>query len=186
METVGWRTNCWKALLLILVSLGFVGIGVVYIALVGSGNPLECLLMAGCTLVFALFTCVAVWMLIDRRPRIVLDQYGILDRKIGVGRIAWSDIVHAYIQTFGSGRIGRQDFICLEIRNEAEYLRKARPIKRLMAAGNRWLGFTPMVVNLGATDADAHDVLWLIFEFKRCSIESAPEELARTRNRDGL
>jgi hypothetical protein len=173
METVGWRTNCWKALLLILLSLGFVSVGVGYIALVGSGDPLGCLLMAGCTFVFALFTCVSVWMLIDRRPRIVLDQYGILDRKIGVGRIAWSDIIQAYIQTFGSGRIGRQEFICLDVQNEEEYLRNAWPIKRLMAAGNRRLGFTPMVVNLGATDADPHDVLWLIWEYLRRSQESA-------------
>jgi len=179
METVGWRTNCWKALLLILLSLGFVGVGVGYIALVGSGDPLGCLLMAGCTLVFALFTCVAVWMLIDRRPRIVLDQHGILDRKIGVGRIAWPDIIDAHIVTL-SARIGRQEFICLEVRDEEEYLRKAGAITRFLAAGNRWLGYTPLVVNVSATNADAHDVLALIWEFKRRSLESA-----EGRNRDG-
>jgi hypothetical protein len=180
METVGWRTNCWKALLLILICLGFVGTGVGYIALVGSGDPLGCLLMAACILVFGVFTCGAVWMLIDRRPRVVLDQYGILDRKIGVGRIAWPDIIHAYILTFGAGRIGRQDFICLDVHNEEVYLRKAWPIKRFMAAGNRWLGYTSLVVNLGATDADPHDVLWLIFEYRRRSQESA-----EGRTRDG-
>jgi hypothetical protein len=118
-------------------------------------------------------------MLIDRRPRIVLDQRGILDRKIGVGRIAWSDIIDAYIVTM-SARIGRQEFICLEVQNEEEYLRKAWPIKRLIAAGNRRLRFTPMVVNVSATNADAHDVLALIWEFKRRSLESA-----EGRNRDG-
>jgi hypothetical protein len=171
METVEWRTNCWKALLLILLSLGFVGAGVAYILLVRS-DPLGSICMGGCTLFFAFCAVGLLWMLIDRRPRIVLDQYGIFDRKIGVGRIAWSDIIHAYIVTL-SARIGGQEFICLEVRNEEEYLQKAWAIKRFQAAGNRWLGFPPLVVNVTGTDADAHNVLALIWEFKRRSLESA-------------
>src|SRR5438876_97609 len=60
----------------------------------GNGSPLFAI-----ELVSALSCGVlAVWLLLDSRPQLVLDDRGILDRRLRVGRIPWSRIERAYAQ----------------------------------------------------------------------------------------
>jgi hypothetical protein len=57
--------------------------------------------------------------LLDPRPRIVIDDLGIKDRKLGVGLIPWSEITGAYIRS-----IGGSQFICLSLRQPGMFKRK--------------------------------------------------------------
>ncbi len=93
MEKIIIKNSRWKNVMLLIGCLGFViaGIWMVYsgkvfgwlaIVFFGSGIP------------------ISIWQIADSRPRLIIDQYGILDRTLGVGRIAWTDIQAAYVRSF--------------------------------------------------------------------------------------
>lgn len=103
-----------------------------------------------CALVFAR-------QLFDPRPRIVIDNAGVLDRTLGVGVIPWDEICDAQLR-----HIGGQPFISLELRDEEPWLARLRPMHRRLAAANRALGFGSLNLNLSATRADPAHVLHLV------------------------
>ena len=88
---------------------------------------------------------VAVREMVDRRPRIVVDDRGILDRTLRVGVIEWRDIVH--LQLWG-------DFVCLELRDPAKYTSRLSPLFRRLAALNRAIDFPELSLNLIGTRVD--------------------------------
>lgn len=102
-----------------------------------------------------------IWQIIDPRPRLVVDEHGVFDRTLGVGRIAWSDIEAAYVRS-----IQGNDFICLELRNAERYTEKLSKVKRAMMASNRGLGFADINLNLSGVDARTDDVFELIMAYR--------------------
>ncbi|MCB1100033.1 MAG: PH domain-containing protein [Verrucomicrobiae bacterium] len=82
---------------------------------------LSIIFFGGCALV-------AIAQIIDSRPRLIIDDEGILDRTLRVGRIPWSEIQGAYIRT-----ISGNDFICLEVRCPEQYIGEAKGIKQALA-----------------------------------------------------
>jgi hypothetical protein len=81
---------------LVVLSGAVVGLAVAAVVH-GSGSPL---------IVFDLFSFVvcgvlAIWLLFDTRPQVVLDDRGIFDRRLRVGLIPWSSIQRAYAEPSG-------------------------------------------------------------------------------------
>lgn len=164
MEKLIVKNSRWKYALLLLGCIGFVAIGIwmitdgkwlgwLVIMFFGSGIPLF------------------IWQLADSRPRMVLDDYGVLDRTLGVGQIAWSDIEAAYVRS-----ISGNDFICLELRNPEKYARKLSKVKKAMTAANRNLGFTDFNLNLSGIDARTDEVFEMVR--KHCqAAEAQPNKL---------
>ena len=117
-----------KGVVLTFGSLGFVVVGA-FILINGDGDDrwigwMSVAFFGDCSLT-------GLWMLFDQRPRIVVDDNGIYDRTLGVGQIPWSEIDDAYIQS-----IKGNDFICLELRNQHEYLERMSAVNRSMAKAN--------------------------------------------------
>jgi len=100
---------------------------------------------------------VAIRQLVDRRPRLVVDDVGVLDRTLGVGRIPWEEIVGAdWVSLNG------HHFICLLLRDEAHWLVKLSPLQRRLASANRGLGFGSINLNLSGLAVDPAVVFSLL------------------------
>src|SRR6185436_4904814 len=83
----------WPLALLLAGAAGFSAAAVFH----GTGS-----LLFAIELVSALLCGIlAAWLLVDRRPQVVLDDRGILDRRLRVGLIPWSRIERAYAQPLG-------------------------------------------------------------------------------------
>lgn len=133
--------------------IGFVGTG---IWMVADGKPFGWVAI----LFFGTGLVVSIWQIADSRPRLIIDERGVLDRTLGVGRIAWSDIQEAYVRS-----IAGNDFICLELKNPAQYEQNLSQVKRAMASANRGLGFTDFNINLSGVDASTAEVFELLMKY---------------------
>jgi hypothetical protein len=147
--------------------------GVFLVMLAASGSFVAagvCILLAdprqgpmawGCISFFGGCALVSLWQLLDARPRLVVDEDGIYDRTLHVGRIGWGDIKGAYLKS-----IQDHDFICLVLFDDEEYVRRLPPLLRSMVQLNESLGFTPISINLTGIHGQTEQLLELIL--KRC------------------
>jgi hypothetical protein len=76
----------------------------------GNGSPLFAIELVSALLCGVL----AAWLLLDRRPQVVLDDRGILDRRLRIGLIPWSRIDRAYAQPLGG-----LEMVWVEMRRDA-------------------------------------------------------------------
>ena len=162
MEHLIIKNSRWKYMLLLIGCIGFVAAG---IWMVIAGNSFGWLAI----LFFGSGIPISIWQIADARPRLVIDEHGVLDRTLGVGRIAWSDIEAAYVRS-----ISGNDFICLELKNAEEYARKLSKVKRAMAKANRSLGFTDFNLNLSGVDARTAEVFELVMKYCQMAAEAQP------------
>lgn len=118
---------------------------------------------ATCVAVFIGCFAAGLWLLLDQRPRLSLTGEGLTDRMLGVGLIPWSDIEEAYTHGFRSGlassAVTRQQYVCLRLRNEEQYVRRLSFLKRNLAVTTPKLGFTRISINLAGTTANSQQVL---------------------------
>ena len=157
MEKLIIQNSRWKHVLLLIGCIGFVIAG---IWMVVAGKPFGWLAI----LFFGSGIPISIWQILDSRPRLIIDELGVLDRTLGVGLIAWDDIEAAYVRS-----INGNDFICLELKNAEEYAQKLSKVKRAMAAANRNLGFTDFNLNLSGVDARTEEVFELLMKYCQSS-----------------
>lgn len=106
-----------------------------------------------CISFFGLGTLVFLKRLFDNRPRIVIDQYGIFDRTLGVGIIEWQDIERIYTNS-----IMGSDFISLVLSDNDKYLRRTnKPLAKLFKF-NKILGFETINLNLSGINTNSKEV----------------------------
>jgi len=67
-------------------------------------------------------------------PVVVMNQDGILDRRLNIGVIRWTDIQDVQIEFDGK-------FICLRVQNPEAYVSKFPPVKREKMEFHQSLGF---------------------------------------------
>ena len=162
MEKLIIKNSRWKHVLLLIGCMGFVATGI-WIVVHGKSFGWVPILFFGSGLV------VSIWQIVDSRPRLIIDEYGVLDRTLGVGRIAWGDIEAAYVRS-----INGNDFICLELKNSEKYAQKLSRVKLAMAAANRGLGFTDFNLNLSGVDASTDEVFELLMKYCQVAAEAHP------------
>lgn len=162
MDKLIIKNSRWKHVSLLIGCIGFVATGIWLVAH-GRASGWVPILFFGSGLV------VAIWQVVDSRPRLIIDEHGVLDRTLGVGLIAWSDIEAAYVRS-----ISGNDFICLELRNPEKYGQKLSKVKRAMAAANRGLGFTDFNLNLSGVDARTDEVFELLMKYCQVATEATP------------
>ena len=97
---------------------------------------------------FGLGVIVGLVQGLRRAPRLTIDDQGVHDRTLGVGIIAWSDILRA--EPYG---VAQQPFVGLYLRDPDKYLARASTSKKLLARLNAGAGF-PLSINLAGLDAD--------------------------------
>lgn len=91
---------------------------------------------------FGLCLVAILFQLFRRGATVVIDELGVSDRRMGVGRIPWEDIASVSV-----GQVKRQRFISLWLRNEEQYLSRGPARRRWVAAVNRALGFSPFYMS---------------------------------------
>jgi hypothetical protein len=173
MEKLIIKSARWKHALLLIGSVGFVFAGVamlvkgnwfgwVAIVFFGSGIP------------------IFIWQIVDARPRLVIDEHGVVDRTLGVGRIDWADIEAAHVFS-----ISGNDFISLELRDPEKYLGRLSNVRRSMATANRKMGLTDFSLNLSGVAANTHEVFELVMKFCELARRDAtrPPDAADPRRR---
>ncbi|HWS55447.1 MAG TPA: STM3941 family protein [Pyrinomonadaceae bacterium] len=153
MEKLTIKSSRWKHVLLLIASVGFVVAGV---AMLAKGNWFGWVAI----IFFGSGIPIFIWQIMDARPRLVIDERGVADRTLGVGRIDWGDIVAARVMS-----ISGNDFISLELRDPEKYLSRLSNVKRAMASANRKLGFSDFNLNLSGVDAKTEEVFELLMKF---------------------
>jgi len=137
-------------ILLLIVSLIFVAIGILTLIVIDG--------LAGffITLFFSFSIFFSIKQILDKRPRLVLDQEGITDRILNVGKILWTDIVSVDLKSMGTNK-----FISLYMYKEIneKYLSKIPNLKRKLIKLNTSLGFTTLNINLSGVKGSTDEIL---------------------------
>ena len=127
-------------------SLFATGVGV----MVTGVSPLAALMMI---LPFGVLGFALVREILDRRPRITVDETGIRDRGNVFGLIEWDDITGAC-----RGRLLSRSIVFVQIRNPTKYNDRLSPLRQLLREGSTsWL---PLSVS--GTQGNAKELVELI------------------------
>ena len=87
---------------------------------------------------FALCLALILRQLLRRGPTVVIDDFGVFDRRLGVGLIPWQDISAVSV-----AQIRSQRFISLWLRNQEEYLSRVPSWRASLGRMNERMGFSP-------------------------------------------
>ena len=144
-------------IILLICTLGFV-VGGIFLIIKG-----EAVLIGWASIIFfgggiPLF----LWQLMDSRPRLIIDDEGVYDRTLKIGKISWEDVEGGYVKN-----ISGSNFICLELKNEEKYLSQLNSIGKAAVSANVKLGFTPISLNLSGISEDPYEILNLILKLSK-------------------
>ena len=171
MERVEIKSNRLKLFLLTLGSIAFVCGGVGMWRTGGDaftrGMGMAAILFFGaCGISISRY-------LLDPRPRIVFDEFGVTDVTLQVGRIAWNDIEGAGLVSMSNNK-----FIMLRLSNPEEYLAKLSKFRRGLARANRGIGFENLNLNLTGLATPPDEIMRIFSHFvTRYKTNAHSEEL---------
>jgi len=112
-------------------------------------------------MVFVFGTYASGRQLLNGRPRITIDDNGIVDRTLRYGLIEWKDIEGAYLlrkPIFGIAAT----FICLRLRDTKKYTERLPATARRLVARNARAGGTPVSLNLIGVDMEPEKILGVV------------------------
>ena len=111
--------------------------------------------------------------LLNSRPRITIDDNGIVDRTLRYGLIEWNDIEGAYVKRKATvGFVAT--FICLQLRDTKKYTDRLPPTARRLVAHNSRPGATPVSLNLIGVDVEPEEILSVIDKQVRAHAGARP------------
>jgi hypothetical protein len=110
-----------------------------------------------CIVVSCAGTVATVRQRLDRRPRITIDDNGIVDRRLRYGLIEWDDIQGAYLR-----RDQVSTFVCLQLRNSKKYTDRLPPMVQRLVGLNAVMGETPVSMDVTGTDTKPEEIVDLI------------------------
>ncbi len=166
MQVVIIRTSLWKSFFFVLLCLMFVLMGI-FILVVGEDRKSFFIAIA-CIGFFGFGLIVLLRQAIDRSPRIIIDQYGVFDSTLGVGRIDWEDIKISLLTAVFSN-----NFICLKLSNTSRYLERLSNLSKNLAKVNKSLGFGELNLNLTLVDMKPKEIQEIVMkQVVRNSIKS--------------
>ena len=140
----------------LLISMAFVAIGAFMVR--DSENVFFWRLCIG---IFFLGTPVFLWQIFDSRPRLILDEDGVIDRRLGVGKIFWKDIKGLSVRT-----AYKNDCVCLYMDEDSNqrYLSNASSIKRKLLTANVALGWPPLNLELSGIKGSTEEIFQAIVQ----------------------
>lgn len=152
MERVVIPASGARWTLLFVAALGFVAAAILLLVIHQSPVVawLNIAFFGACATFFAL-------QVVDRRPRLVIDDQGILDRTLKVGLIDWADIRAVFLK-----RSAGQSFLCLELADASKYTQRLPPLLKKLVQLNRKLGFTDLSLNLAGIKVSPEQVEELV------------------------
>lgn len=155
MENIEIRFSRVKVSLLLLLALIFV-IGGIFILSVAKDTRGQ-IIGGSSILLFGFGAVVFLIQLLNTAPRIILDDEGIEDKSLDVGKILWDDIEAAY-----PNNVFTNKFISLQVRNIEKYLQRTSKPKRKLASYNQALGFETLNLNLVGLAISPKNLMTLI------------------------
>jgi hypothetical protein len=93
----------------------------------------------------------------DKGPRIMIDDMGILDESLGVGKILWEHVEEVHIEVASGVR-----YLCLGVRQDFHYLSKLDYERKQQTQFSRQLGFTRFSINMRGVDVSLLDIKDLV------------------------
>lgn len=151
------RTSIWKSIGILLICMMFVVLGI-FILFVGKDWKSFSIALLSIVL-FGLGFVVLLRQALDRRPRIIIDEIGVTDRTLGVGRIDWDDIQASAINS-----VFTNSFISLKISNIEKYTGRLSNTSKKLTKINKSLGFGELNLNLSLVDMKAKKIQELVMK----------------------
>lgn len=155
MEKFEIRFSRISFFLLSLLALAFVVLGI-FIAL-NARNQKDTLIAWSSIILFGLCFLVFLKHFFNNAPRIIVDDEGIEDKSLKVGKILWQDIEVAYSNNFMTNK-----FISLKLKDADKYLTKTSNFNRKLSGFNKSLGFETLNLNLIGLKVSQKDLLNII------------------------
>ena len=104
-------------------------------------------------LFFGLVLIKIVWDLLRPGPRVIINENGIEDRRLGIGLVTWNEITAIELRW-----MGRAKFLCVEVRNPDRYV-SAMPLHiRLFVWANGLLGYPPITITFAGLSPGIQEV----------------------------
>ncbi|MFD9130737.1 STM3941 family protein [Kitasatospora sp. NPDC059571] len=139
-----------RALLMLLGSVGFVVLGVLF--LVNGGSALHVVVGAIAVFFFGLCGVLLAVRIVRGGPELVLDEAGL--EHVQLGRIAWDEIAAVRLR-----QVTGQLFIELVLHDPAGYVARAPRIVRMSAAANRGIGYGPANISANTLPVGTDEVI---------------------------
>ncbi|WP_417942995.1 STM3941 family protein [Flavobacterium sp. RS13.1] len=159
MQEIKLYKSLYKAIILLLGSTAFVVIGF----FIKAENPFIAWLCIG---FFGLGIFVGLFNLFDRRPQIIINEFGIYDRNTLKDFINWELIYDAYLINIRS-----QKFVCLVIDEKYRPSNNKNKWYKLAAKLNEEIGAQEMNISLGHIDINAERFLEFILKMNGGEVE---------------
>ena len=158
------RNSPWRWLGFAVISLIFVVAGIAFVVTPQTfegKRSATFILVVGWLLVAGFGACfaVSVGQAFTRDPRLVIDGEGIEDRRLGLGKIPWSEIRELRLV-----RMHRVPLLALSLRDPAPWLERLPRLRRFAARTNQRMGLSPFVISLAATKQKAEAVHAIVRE----------------------
>lgn len=128
---------------------------------------------------FSLGYPIGLYLILDRRPQIIINEIGIFDRNLGNNVINWEIIMGAYIK-----QLSQQTFICLEVDEDFEPSHKKGKFYRSFARLNKELGFQELNIVLTNVRVKPDRLLRLIQLMAEAEMPARQVLLQEGLNRD--
>lgn len=135
-----------KVLRLMLLCSMFVGLGCFMLGRADAPQWIAWLSIG----FFGLGLPFGIYQLLDRRPQIIVNEFGVFDRTTHHEFINWEIIRDVYLIA-----VNRQQFICLVVDEAFEPSRKKNKFRQGMASLNKGFGFQELNISLGLVRIDA-------------------------------
>jgi len=154
-----------KAILLILGSLAFVGVGIYLVYLdpvqienhTRFNNPL---LVHGigwvCIVIFGLSGLYHIRKLFDKKPGLILNSTGIIDNSSGIaaGLIPWNDI-----KGFSIYEVNKQKMLVISLNNPNKYIEMGNLFKRSLNKANYKMCGSPLSITPNSLQINFDELL---------------------------
>jgi hypothetical protein len=168
MKPIIIKNSIWLHILLIIACLAFVAAGILIIKLMPGKQLVGWLAI----IFFGGGALLPLWLIADRRPRLIIDEKGIYDRTLHIDKIPWNEIEGAYKKS-----VGNQDFICLKLRDSQKYLPNLSGFLKEQLEKNLELGFQPINLNLTGIHGKTDQILELILKKSATSNPTSPSDV---------
>jgi hypothetical protein len=136
----------WKALRLLLACAAFVAVGC-FLLVRGASPPWGPWVCIG---FFGLGLPISIFQLLDRRPQIIVNEFGVFDRTAHHEFINWEIIRDVYFV-----ELNRQKFICPVVDEAFEPSRRKSKFQQGMAKLGKEMGFQELNLSLAYVDIEA-------------------------------
>ena len=127
---------------------------------------------------FGLGGVLTLWRELRPGPKVVINNEGIEDRRLGTGLIRWREILHLSIQTVQSHR-----YLCIDLVDPEKQLAKMPRWRRPICRANRLMGFPEIAIDLSLLTPTLDQVWEYVSSRHRClvpAIASMEESVDRS------